>query len=94
MSDVPKLESILSVAMEHERNHDWVEAVQFCEKALGLKPKDFFETVQVQERIGAVRLGQRTRKNKIDQKDLLLSRITPLFDVLESYFEAASSSFK
>jgi hypothetical protein len=42
MSDVPKLESILSVAMEHETNHDRVEAVQFCEKALGLKPKDFF----------------------------------------------------
>jgi hypothetical protein len=42
MSDAPKLESILSVAMEYERNYGWVEAVQFCEKALGLKPKDFF----------------------------------------------------
>jgi hypothetical protein len=52
MSDVPKLESILSVAMEHERNHDWVEAVQFCEKVPGLKPEDFLKLCKFRKELG------------------------------------------
>jgi len=47
------MESILGQAMERERDYDWLGAVEFYEKALGLMSEtDFLKKGQVQESVG------------------------------------------
>jgi len=47
------MERILSQAMEREREYDWLGAIAFYERALGLVPEtDFFKMGEIQERVG------------------------------------------
>jgi len=53
MSKGEGLESIICKAAELEKNYDWLGAVEYCRKALGLEGNtDFLKAGRIQERIG------------------------------------------
>jgi hypothetical protein len=90
-----EMKQFLSQAMEREKNYDWLGAVEFYEKALGLLHElDFLKLGEVRERIGYVFYRAAMQAERINQFRERMREAVANFEKAKEFYGRSSDTRK
>lgn len=93
MSETMDTELILKHALELERDYDWIGAVDFYEKALGLVPvTDFLKLGEVQERMGYGLFRAACQADSVDEFKNRMRRSVESYEKAAELFEKVDAA--